>query len=162
MRSLLIEQLASCKEITNWVGIDDKRVPLNRTSSHYGWDVSRRWPISHDESEALKAHIKRLVIPGHISLRGLVTTGIGWNNGATVDVVFTSQEDWLNSFPISETSPLPGDAFDSARYWGAIALLGNGLGMTVCGWEGFDENTGDVSFSRVDMTLLEVVERVGG
>lgn len=139
-----IEQLASCEKITEWVNLNDLRLveATGEPAPNRGKSLRENWRPELLAKD-LELEIARLLVPSNVTLAQPITAAFDadeWRGEtrSRVFVNFASEEDWLQCFPLGDTSRLP-TSDDDWHAWAGVALCGNVLGLGVFAEELFKD-----------------------
>ena len=131
--SNIVERLAECEQITEWINPLDQRlvVATGELPPNGGAGLREDWEIGEIPAERLEVEVKRLVVPEAISLRGLVIATADIDNyGSRVLLNFTSKEDWSDCFPVGRDTAIFTDG-NGKQAWAGVGVCGNILGLAV-------------------------------
>jgi hypothetical protein len=133
------ERLTTSKQITEWVDRHDERLvrATGEPAPNGGATVRTEWQevlVGDDNMHEITKHVARLLVPNVDGLRGSVwddTSNDDWRN--TIALTFSERQDWLNCFPIHETSGIPelAEFGDPRPAWGGVAICENEVGLAV-------------------------------
>ncbi len=137
--SEILNKLAACERITEWVVPADKRLLRStgqpRPSGGMGGMLREEWIAEKAEWPQVETEVKRLVVPRRIGKRAVAQMDgdEDWNRlRLTVDT-----KDWDNCFPTRRETQIFRTP-EGQQAWAAVALCGRVLGLAVFAVETID------------------------
>lgn len=133
--SEIVEKLAACERITEWVTPWDKRlgeiagIPVPRA----GGNLRELWELTDtDEENEVVHHVGRLLIPAGMRLHGEITTRFAsrmYKGSGNVELEFSDARDWSACFPVSNNTEI--FMKQDRQVWAALALSNRIAGLAI-------------------------------
>jgi len=156
--SELLDKLASCELVTEWVGPYDERLifATGETPPNSGALVRDPWDERQRNWPQLATEVKRLIVPQLLAAK--VIANVAHEEGAPdwnwVALNTSNIEDWPTCFPVNEQTRI----FE--RAWAAVGLCSNILGLAVFARQ--QENNGvEARVQLVPDRVFEKIVRLG-
>lgn len=151
--SEILDKLAACEQINEWVDRHDERIAIatGEPAPSDGGSVREKWQVDASEEVDLASQVRRLIV-GQEPLTGTVETSTDRTMGSVV-LHFAEAEDWSRCFPVSERTEFT--TLQGQLAWAALALCDH-VGLAV-----FAQPTEDQGVeARVQVVPDEVFRRI--
>lgn len=137
--SEILNKLASCEQVSEWVGPYDERLvgATGEPVPNPGANLREEWYEPNNDWDNLSAEVKRLMVPRAIASR-VVAQFVGDEDWNRIVLGFRDQQDWSSSFPIKAQTHI--FTRQGRKAWAAVGLCERTLGLAVFAQEQTDSS----------------------